>query len=104
MHGVRVRRGDAIGVVLGRANRDPAIFPQPDRFDITRSHNRHLAFGLSIHYCLGAALARLEGRIAVETLLRRLPNLRLAAPVESLRWRTNPIMRGLQRLPVRWDT
>ncbi len=104
IHGVQVRRGDAISVVLGSANRDPAIFPRPDRFDITRSPNRHLAFGLGIHYCLGAALARLEGRIAVETLLRRLPNLRLAAPVESLRWRTNPIMRGLQRLPVRWDT
>lgn len=105
-----VRRGDAVSVVLGSANRDPAQFPDADRFDLTRDPNRHLAFGLGPHYCLGAALARLEGRIAAAVLLERFPALRLADDVAAgvvggkvaLRWRTHPIMRGLQRLPVCW--
>jgi cytochrome P450 len=100
--GVLVRRGDAVSVVLGSANRDEAQFPHAHRFDLTRTPNRHLAFGHGIHYCLGASLARLEGRIAFQTLLERMPDLRLAVPPEQLRWRTHPIMRGLQRLPVAW--
>ena len=99
-----IRRGDAVSLVLAAADRDPAQFPQPDAFDLTRPNNRHLGFGLGIHYCLGAPLARLEGRIAIATLLQRLPNLRLAVPAETLRWRTIPILRGLQQLPVVWDT
>ena len=74
----------------------------PDRLDITREKNRHLAFGQGAHFCLGAPLARLEGQIAINTLLRRLPHLRLAAPVESLRWRATPILRGLEALPLRF--
>lgn len=100
--GVLIRRGDSVSVVLGSANRDERQFPNPDTFDIRRSPNRHLAFGHGIHYCLGASLARLEGRVAIQALLTHMPDLRLAIPVDQLRWRTHPIMRGLQRLPVTW--
>lgn len=98
--GVWICRGDLVSAVLGSANRDPAEFVEPDRFDVTRTPNRHLGFGLGAHYCLGAALARLEGRIALDTLLDRLATPRLACRTEELRWRTNPIMRGLRRLPL----
>lgn len=104
MDGQTIRRGDAVTLVLAAADRDPAHFAEPDRFDILRTNNRHLGFGLGIHYCLGAPLARLEGKIALSTLLQRLPNLRLAAPLETLRWRKIPILRGLHHLPVVWDT
>jgi cytochrome P450 PksS len=100
--GTRIRRGDAVSLVLGSANRDERQFAQADCFIIDRDPNRHLAFGLGLHYCLGAPLARLEGRIALAALLDRLPGLALDIAPEALRWRTNPIMRGLQRLPVRW--
>jgi cytochrome P450 PksS len=100
--GVLIRRGDAVSVVLGSANRDGAQFANADTFDITRDPNRHLAFGHGIHYCLGASLARLEGRIAMQTLMEQMPDLHLAIPSNQLRWRTHPIMRGLQRLPVAW--
>jgi cytochrome P450 len=97
-----IRRGDAVSLVLASADRDPAHFPNPDTFDITRENNRHLGFGLGIHYCLGSALARSEGQIAINTLLQRYPTLRLAAPPEQLKWRTIPILRGLHHLPVQW--
>lgn len=102
LSGVAIRRGDAISVVLGSANRDASQFADADTFDIRRDPNRHLAFGHGIHYCLGAALARLEGRVAIHALIEQMPNLRLAVPANQLRWRTHPIMRGLQRLPVAW--
>jgi cytochrome P450 len=101
--GVLVRRGDAVSVVLGSANRDETQFVDAHLFNITRTPNRHLAFGHGVHYCLGAALARMEGRVALHALMQRLPYLRLAVPYEQLRWRTHPIMRGLQRLPVAWS-
>jgi cytochrome P450 PksS len=97
-----VRRGDAVSIVLGSANHDGRAFTDPDTFDPSRLDNRHLSFGLGAHYCLGAPLARLEGRIAFQTLLTRLPGLRLAFPEAGLVWRTQPIMRGLRRLPVTW--
>ncbi|MCC6458402.1 MAG: cytochrome P450 [Caldilineaceae bacterium] len=100
--GVTIRRGDAVSVVLGSANRDAAQFTAADSFNITRDPNRHLAFGHGVHYCLGAALARLEGRIAIQALLEQTPDLHLAIPADQLRWRTHPIMRGLKRLPVAW--
>jgi cytochrome P450 len=100
--GVTIRRGDAVSVVLGSANRDSAYFAAADSFDIRRDPNRHLAFGQGIHYCLGAPLARLEGRIAMQALMAQMPDLHLAVPASALRWRTHPIMRGLQRLPVAW--
>lgn len=102
LSGTWIRRGDAVSVVLGSANRDAAHFPNPDAFIIDRDPNRHLAFGLGPHYCLGAALARLEGRIAIAALLDHLPDMRLAVDPTQLRWRTQPIMRGLQRLPLSW--
>jgi cytochrome P450 len=84
--------------MLGAANRDPAAFEQPNTLDIRRKKNLHLAFGNGIHYCLGAPLARLEGQIAFETLLRRLPNLHLAT--ETPVYRDNYLLRGLSTLPV----
>ncbi|MEZ4869855.1 MAG: cytochrome P450 [Caldilineaceae bacterium] len=100
--GQTLQRGDAVSLVLAGADRDPVPFEQPNRFDITRSPNRHLGFGQGIHYCLGAPLARLEGQIAIATLIQRYPALHLTTPVDQLRWRTVPIMRGLHHLPLRW--
>lgn len=98
--GKQMRRGDPVLVGLAAANHDPAEFAQPDELDITRKENRHLAFGMGIHYCLGAPLARLEGQIAISTLFRRLPDLRLAVPVEELVWRPSILLLGVNRLPV----
>ena len=97
---VIVRAGELVAGVLGSANRDERQFPDPDAVDIARDPNRHLALGQGPHFCLGAPLARLEGRIALTTLLRRFPDWRLAQPAESLRWRKSPVLRGLQALPV----
>ncbi|MEU6669627.1 cytochrome P450 [Streptomyces sp. NPDC046727] len=97
--GVTIPRGATVLVASAIADRDPTRFPDPDRLDITRSDNGHLAFGHGIHYCLGAPLARLEGRIAIGTVLRRLPDLALAVPPAELRWRPGGL-RGPVRLPV----
>lgn len=98
--GETIARGEPVIAVLAAANRDPARFADPDRLDLGREENRHLAFGKGIHLCLGAPLARLEGEIAFGALLRRFPELRLAIPRESLAWRPNFLLRGLTRLPV----
>ncbi|MGW9208711.1 cytochrome P450 family protein [Embleya sp. NPDC055664] len=98
--GTRIPAGEPVLVVLAAADRDPLRFPAPDLLDPARADNQHLAFGHGIHYCIGAPLARLEGQIAIGTLLRRLPDVRLALPADELRWRGGLIMRGLQRLPV----
>ena len=98
--GVTVPRGETVYAVLASANRDERQFPRADTLDISRNPNRHLAFGMGVHYCLGAPLARLEGQIAIETLLRRAPNLRLAVSPEALRWRGGLVLRGLRSLPV----
>ncbi|MFF7215178.1 cytochrome P450 [Streptomyces sp. NPDC008238] len=97
--GVAIPRGATVVVASAIADRDPARFADPDRLDVTRADNAHLAFGHGIHYCLGAPLARLEGRIAVGTVLRRLPGLALAVPAEELHWRPR-VLRGPARLPV----
>jgi pimeloyl-[acyl-carrier protein] synthase len=96
--GRRVRAGETVIAVLGAANRDPAQFPDPDRLDLARAPNRHVAFGGGIHFCLGAPLARVEGRIAIGALLARLPGLELGpgAPVR----RDTVTLRGLESLPV----
>ncbi|MFE0681254.1 cytochrome P450 [Streptomyces sp. NPDC058961] len=94
--------GDLVLVALADADRDPARYPEPDRFDIRRDARGHVAFGHGIHYCLGAPLARLEARIAVRTLLDRCPDLALDIDPAALPWRTGMMIRGPQRLPVRW--
>ncbi|MGK5529875.1 cytochrome P450 family protein [Streptomyces sp. URMC 129] len=98
--GERVERGDPVLVVLAAADRDPERFAAPDVLDLGRTDNPHLGYGHGIHYCLGAPLARLEARTALATLLRRLPDVRLAAEPGELRWRGGLIMRGLRSLPV----
>ncbi|MCB5178785.1 cytochrome P450 family protein [Streptomyces antimicrobicus] len=97
--GVTVPRGATVLIASAIADRDPSRFPDPDRLDITRQDNAHLAFGHGIHYCLGAPLARLEGQIAIGTALRRLPDLALAVPPHALRWRPAGL-RGPEALPV----
>ena len=90
--------GQQVSAVLGAANRDPAQFPQPDRFDVTRAPNRHLGFGLGIHFCLGAALARSEARISFARLLSSLPHIALVS--ETPQWNPNTLFRGLKTLPL----
>ncbi|MCC0093853.1 cytochrome P450 [Streptomyces flavotricini] len=97
--GVRVPRGATVLIGSAVADRDPERFPDPDRLDITRPDNAHLAFGHGIHYCLGAPLARLEGQIAIGTALRRLPGLALAVPPAEIPWRPGGL-RGPLTLPV----
>jgi cytochrome P450 len=99
--GHAMKRGDVMRVVLSSANRDACHFHQPDDLDVERTNNRHLAFGHGIHYCLGAPLARLEGKIALTTLFGRFPDLRLAVPQFELVWRSGVLFRGLERLPLR---
>ena len=103
--GRHISQGQYISIYMGAANRDPAQFPTPDRLDITREENRHLAFAFGPHFCLGAALARLEGQIAIGTLLRLVPQISLEPPLsigrlEDFPWRDNPVFRGLESLPV----
>jgi cytochrome P450 PksS len=100
MGGVTIPRGEMVFAVLASANRDERQFTNPDSFDITREPNKHLAFGLGTHFCLGASLARLEGQIAIDTLLRRFPDLRPTVAPEALRWRRGLLLRGLEALPV----
>ncbi|MEU3739831.1 cytochrome P450 [Streptomyces sp. NPDC032198] len=102
--GVDIPKGDALILSLAAANRDPAYFPDPDRFDIHRdpaTTASHLAFGHGIHHCLGAPLARMEGVIALRALLQRCPDLRLEGENGTPTWRPS-LLRGLQELPVRW--
>jgi cytochrome P450 len=96
--GQAIGAGQSLILMLGAANRDPALFPEPDRLEIARRENPHVAFGYGIHFCLGAALARMEGQIAIGSMLRRLPALRLAT--ETLEWRPSQALRGLHSLPV----
>jgi cytochrome P450 len=100
LDGHLIKQRQAVIAVMGAANRDPERFPDPDRLDLTREDNRHVAFGWAGHFCFGAPLARIEGQIAFSTLLRRFPRLRLATP--EVTWRPNLGLRGLTRLPVRF--
>ena len=95
-----IARGDHVSVGLASANRDPERFVDPDAFDIGREDaNRHVAFGRGIHVCLGAPLARVEGQVAFETLIRRYPDLRLAVPVEEIKWGRS-FLRGFGQVPL----
>ena len=100
--GVLLRPGDLVFTVIAAANRDPAVFPEPDRFDITRENaKKNIAFGAGAHYCIGGNLARLEGRLAFQKLFARFPGLRAAGPPV---WRRDGLyFRGLDSLPVVWD-
>jgi len=100
--GKRIPKGESVFCLLGSANRDPAVFPdRPDQLDITRPNVRPLSFGGGIHFCLGAQLARIEAEIAISTLLRRLPDLRLD-DAENPQWRPTFVLRGLKALPASW--
>jgi cytochrome P450 len=99
--GKQIRKGQAVMAIMAAANRDPERFPEPDQLILDRADNKHLAFGWSSHFCFGAPLARMEGQIAFETILRRLPNLQLAPG--PLTWRDNSGLRGLTALPVTFE-
>jgi cytochrome P450 len=101
--GTVIPGGDTVVPVLLAANRDPAVFAEPDAFDIGRSPNRHLGFGHGIHFCLGAALARMQATAAVGALLRRFPDLELAVDPATLQWTPDFFLHGVRRLPVRWN-
>ncbi|MCV0397138.1 MAG: cytochrome P450 [Rhizobiaceae bacterium] len=96
---ITLAKGEQVGLLLGAANRDPAAFHEPHRFDPARSDGRHVSFGAGIHFCIGAPLARLELQVALSVLFRRLPELRLAEPP---RWRDSWHFHGLERLVVEW--
>jgi pimeloyl-[acyl-carrier protein] synthase len=98
LDGKKLRTGEHVIVMIGAANRDPARYPDPDRLDVTRTDIEHLAFGGGIHFCLGAALARAEGQIAIGALINRFRNL--AVREESVQWRETVTLRGLKKLPL----
>jgi cytochrome P450 len=95
-----IKTGQNLMVLVGAADRDPKRFADPDKLDITRTNNKHLAFGFGIHHCVGYALATAEGQIAVDTLLKRLPNMKLAMDTKDLRWKRPFSLRGPQTLMV----
>jgi cytochrome P450 len=100
--GKKIPKGETVLCLLGSANRDPAVYPdRPESLDITRPNVRPLSFGGGIHFCLGAQLARIEAEVAIATLLRRLPDLRLDDAVNP-EWRPTFVVRGLKRLPASW--
>ncbi|WNV86272.1 cytochrome P450 [Umezawaea sp. Da 62-37] len=100
--GVLVRAGEPVVASLGSANRDEDAFDRADVLDLTRQPGPHVGFGHGPHHCLGAALARMEMQIAMETLLDRFPDLRIAVPDEDLKWRTGTFMRSVLELPITW--
>jgi pimeloyl-[acyl-carrier protein] synthase len=96
--GKQIPKGRVVVAAIGAANRDPAYFSDPERLDVARKDNRHIAFGFGIHFCLGAPLARIEGQVAIGTLLRRMPTLKLVS--DTPEWRESSVLRGLKTLPV----
>ncbi|MBD1373079.1 cytochrome P450 [Hazenella sp. IB182357] len=102
-HGQPIKKGDGVWIAIGSANRDPAQFEKPEKLDIGRTPNRHIAFGFGIHFCLGAPLARLEGQIALNALFKRFPHMELAIEEDQIKWRNASIFRGLVELPVRFS-
>ncbi|MFC1419053.1 cytochrome P450 [Streptacidiphilus cavernicola] len=99
---VTVAAGEGVVCMLSTANRDEAAFPGAEQLDVGREARRHVAFGFGVHQCLGQPLARLELQIALDTLFRRLPTLRLAVPVEEIRFRDDTVVYGVEALPVAW--
>jgi cytochrome P450 PksS len=103
LRGQRLRRGQLVFLGMAAANRDPAVFSDPDRFDASREPNKHMTFAFGAHMCIGAGLARRELEVALLALLRRMPGLRLD-PERPARPRcTSLVLRGFESMPVRWD-
>jgi cytochrome P450 len=102
LNGVPLAKNEIVVSLVGGANRDPAVFEDPERLDITRKDLKPLSFGGGIHFCLGAQLARIEASVVFETIVRRLPNLRLLDP-DHPKWRPSFVLRGLTELPVAWN-
>ncbi|WP_328391454.1 cytochrome P450 [Nocardia sp. NBC_00416] len=102
LSGVTVRAGEAVFVHTQAANRDEAVFDDPEALDLTRQRNPHVAFGYGAHHCLGAQLARVELQVALEALLERFPALRLAAPLDEIPWKSGLLVRGPKELLVEW--
>ncbi len=100
--GVTIRAGEGVFLLTSSANRDPELFPDPDTVDVTRDARRHVAFGYGVHQCLGQPLARVELQVALSTLLRRLPTLRLAVDPGELRYTGESVSYGLRELPIAW--
>ncbi|MEU1815350.1 cytochrome P450 [Streptomyces roseifaciens] len=100
--GVLIRAGEVVHSSYLTANRDPSVFDRPDEIDFDREHNPHLSFGHGPHFCLGSMLARLESEIILSSLIARFPDLRLAEPVEKIRWQRSALIRGPEHLPVAW--
>ena len=98
--GVRLKKGDKIMPMLAAANFDPQANPHPEKLDLARKPNRHLAFGTGIHFCLGHQLARLEGICALKALFRRWPKLELAVDESQIKWRRRPGLKAIEHLPV----
>jgi cytochrome P450 len=98
--GVKLRRGEKVMVMLAAANMDPQANPHPERLDLERRPNRHIAFGTGIHFCLGHQLARIEGRCALKSLFKRWPKLTLAVDESEITWRKRPGIKAIDRLPV----
>ncbi|OII69533.1 cytochrome P450 [Streptomyces sp. CC77] len=101
--GARIRAGEAVYVSYLAANRDPDVFPQPDRIDFDRAPNPHVAFGYGPHFCVGAMLARLESELLVDALAERFPGIRLAVPAQEVRFRKGALIRGPESMPVVWS-
>ena len=99
--GQKIAAKDRVVLMLAAANRDEAVFENAETLDVAREANRHLGFGLGIHFCLGAPLARMEGAIALNALLQKFPDITLAVPRDTVKWRPNSLLRGLAELPVR---
>ncbi|MGX1026447.1 cytochrome P450 [Streptomyces sp. SAI-097] len=102
VRGTRIAAGDPVYVSYLAANRDPDVFPDPDRIDLDREPNPHLAYGNGHHFCTGAVLARMQTEVLVDTLLERLPGLRLAIPADQVAWRRKTMIRGPRTLPCTW--
>jgi len=100
LDGISLRKGDKIMVMLAAANMDPQANLHPERLDLQRKPNRHMAFGTGIHFCLGHQLARIEGRCALKSLFQRWPDLHLAVDESSITWRERPGLKAIDRLPV----
>ncbi|MGH1283817.1 cytochrome P450 family protein [Bacillus toyonensis] len=100
IHDQTIQKGDMVIIALASANRDETVFENPETFDITRENNRHIAFGHGSHFCLGAPLARLEAKIAITTLFKRMPELQIKGDREDIKWQGNYLMRSLEELPL----